>query len=181
MKGRVRAKSDANRPPVRHSEETKAAIIAHLIAGGTIRATADAVGVPPSTVHRIAQENMGQIGTQKGTRMDDRIFSLIEEIVEGNIAAARLLQDPAYIRQQRPSDLAILAGTQMDKAFRIIIAMERGRQRDAVHYRAGGNQVASLPLPDLQLAGKENITSDDLTGRIFDDLAAGLFQEDGGR
>jgi len=152
--------------PGRHSEETKAAILANLIAGATIRATAEALDVPPTTVHRIAHANSEQIGTEKGTMLSDRIFSLLEEIIESNIVAARLLQDSAYIRQQRPSDLAILAGTQMDKAFRILVAMERGRQRRNL-----------LPSPDPTLAGKESLTKGTVTDQDLHDIGAGLDME----
>ncbi len=155
----------------RHSEETKAAILAHLMAGATIRGTAAAVGVPPTTVHRIAAENAEHIGTEKGSRLSDRIFSLLEEIIESNISAARLLQDEVYLRKQRPSDLAILAGTQMDKAFRILVAMERGRLR-----REGNG----LPIPSLSIASNENITKDTVSDHDLDDIAAGLNLEEKG-
>lgn len=64
-------------------------------------------------------------GAEKRKQIGDMLLELVAESVEGGIRAARLLSDDAYIKGHSPSEVAILSGTLMDKAFLILAAAER--------------------------------------------------------
>jgi hypothetical protein len=129
----------------RHSIETKAKVLAHLKTGVSVREAAAAAGVPVSTAGDIAAKGTGQIRTEKAELLGDRLLELVEEIVAANIATAKLLADPAYLRQHKPDEVAVLAGALLDRAFKILEAMERTERAQ------GGSADTSQPRASVTL------------------------------
>lgn len=109
----------------RHSIETRAKVLAHLKTGASVREAAEAAGVPVSTAGDIAAKGAGQIRTENGRALEALMLRFVEEIIAANTACARLLTDEKYLRQQKPHELAVLGGGLMDRAFKILEAMER--------------------------------------------------------
>ena len=66
------------------------------------------------------------------------MLRFVEEILAANSACARLLTDEKYLRQQKPHELAVLACGLMDRAFKILEAMERAVPGSAWRAERGG-------------------------------------------
>ena len=122
----------------RHSIETKAKVLAHLKTGASVREAAAAAGVPASSAAYIAGRDLGQIRTETERELGDQLLKFVGEILTGNSACARLLCDGDYLRQQKPHELAVLAGGLMDQAFKILEAMEQAVPGSAWRAERGG-------------------------------------------
>lgn len=109
----------------RYSDATKAAVTAQLLTGNSGRYVAAQSGVPRTTVRRAAETITKRVDEGKRRQIGDMLLELVAESVEGGVHAARLLRDDGYIKSHSPSEVAILAGTLMDKAFLILAAAER--------------------------------------------------------
>lgn len=132
----------------RHSIETKAKVLAHLKTGASVREAAEAAGVPVSTAGDIAAKGAGQIRTENGRALEALLLGFVEEILAGNSACARLLTDEKYLRQQKPHELAVLAGELMDRAFKILEAMERAVPGSAWRRASDAEQDLSVYTDD---------------------------------
>lgn len=124
-------------PPVKRSDEEKAAITAQVLTGNSGRYIEKETGVPRTSVRRAAETVTARVDVDKRHQIGDMLLELVAESVEGGICAARLLKDDAYLRGHTPSQVAILAGTLMDKAFLILAAAER--------YNLGPNEGSGGP------------------------------------
>lgn len=130
------------RPRRPHSDATKAAVAAQILAGNSGRYVEEQTGVPRTTVRRATALMAERAGAEKRKQIGDLLLELVAETVEGGIAAARLLSDPAYIKGHSPSEVAILSGTLMDKAFLILAAAER--------YQLGAGDGEGDPAPVVE-------------------------------
>lgn len=109
----------------KHSDATRAAVAAQLLVGNTPRYVERQTGVPQTTVRRATADLAARTDPGKRAQIGDLLLELVAETVEGAINAARLLSDAGYIKNHGPSEVAILSGTLMDKAFLILAAAER--------------------------------------------------------
>lgn len=108
-----------------YSDATKAAIAAQVLTGNSGRYIERKAGVPRTVVRRAAETITKRVDIGRRKEIGDMLLELVAESVEGGIHAAGLLRDDAYIKGHAPSEVAILAGTLMDKAFLILAAAER--------------------------------------------------------
>lgn len=95
------------------------------MAGNSTRYVEKKSGVPRTSVRRATALIAQRAGAEKRKQIGDMLLELVAETVEGGIRAARLLSDDKYIKTHSPSEVAILSGTLMDKAFLILAAAER--------------------------------------------------------
>ena len=111
-----------------HSDETKAAAMAALLAGQSISSVAKEYKLPKGTVSdwkRKAAATVGGVGenpTQNG-EIGDRLLVYLQASLDALAAQARLFGDPTWLRTQDASQLAVLHGVQTDKAIRLLEAM----------------------------------------------------------
>jgi transposase len=112
-----------------HSDETKAAVLAALLAGQGVNAIAKEYDLAKSVVSRwkneLAPEQVEQIGTQKRANLT----SLVENHLATSLEAATTIadtvsKDTAWLKGQTASDVAVLYGVLTDKAIRILEAIE---------------------------------------------------------
>lgn len=115
--------------------ETKAKVLAALLAGDAPQTAAKAHGVPLKTVYGWRKEQRAPravvisevvVQTKKEKRSDD-LGELVGRYLEALLLTlteqAVIVRDPGYVRSQNAADLAILHGTMADKAFRILTAL----------------------------------------------------------
>lgn len=111
-----------------HSDETKAAVMAALLAGQSANSVAKEYQLPKSTVSRIRAQmgDLEPVGTQK----QNRIGELLGEYVECNLitlkAQSEHFRDKTWLGRQPASELAVLHGVLADKTIRILEAAEAG-------------------------------------------------------
>jgi transposase-like protein len=109
-----------------HSDETRAAVIAALLTGEGVSDISRRMQLPKQTVSRIrtelAPEQLGQVGTEKATKME----TLIESYLASNVAALKAIcdvtKDASYLKRQSADALATLHAELATRAFRLFEA-----------------------------------------------------------
>lgn len=132
--------------PAPTPDHIRAQIIADLQRGDSLQEVATRYNVDKATVSRF-KNTVGPVLLQEVARQR---VETIGELVENHLRAglkvtttiANQLNDPEWLRQQTPKDLAVLYGVVTDKAIRILEASERARERDAAAQLLHGSAAA---------------------------------------
>lgn len=109
-----------------YSDETKAQVMAALLAGQSVSFAAREYKIPYSTVGTWAKEARGlirQSSTQKRERIGELVVDNVEAALEATRALANVFADPTWIAKQGASELAVLYGVISDKTYRILEAL----------------------------------------------------------
>lgn len=108
----------------KYSDETKAAVMAALLQGQSVSSVAKQYKIPKGTVSswKHKAQGVGNVSTQKREAISD----LLGELLVTNLQAAKTvietIADPAYIKRQSASEIAVLWGVINDKTFRMLEA-----------------------------------------------------------
>ena len=115
---------------VPHGDETKAAVLAALLAGQSINDVAARFHLGKATVSawRTAAGLDGTypVRTQNGDELGDLVSAYLRENLITLKAQAAFFRDTEWLRKQSAADLAVLHGVSADKALRIISALQSG-------------------------------------------------------
>ena len=111
-----------------YSDETKAQVMAALLAGQSVSSAAHEYKIPKGTVsswRKLALNKAVGVdanATQKGTSID----ALLQNYVEANLVTLReqseFFRDRDWLKEQSASELAVLHGVVADKTVRILEA-----------------------------------------------------------
>lgn len=119
-----------------YSDETKAAVLATLMTGASINATAKQFGVDRATVKRwrdgsglavapsVAQEKKADLGEQLYGYLEDSIGALRSQLA--------VFGDADWLKKQSAADLAILHGVVADKTARLLAAVRPSEPEGAI-------------------------------------------------
>ena len=110
-----------------YEPHVKAAAIAALMAGESPRVVADSHGLPLSTVRKWGVETRRDnliVRPEKKAELGELVHGYLEDLLATVAAQARFARDESWLRQQNAGDLAILHGVLVDKAVRILAALE---------------------------------------------------------
>lgn len=121
-----------------HSEETRAQVMAALMAGQGITQIASQYKLPERTVRKWREEQFAEICRKKSERLDDLTFNYLSSLLTTLRAQAEHVADKRYVQKQPASEIAMLHGVMADKALRIFEAIERAGQEPA----SGGAESA---------------------------------------
>jgi transposase-like protein len=118
-----------------YSPEVKAQVIAALLAGQSVSATAREYDIPKGTVSawysRLAEPTLAGAATGRDPKTSDEIAILLVDLVKAQllsqIAMAQHCGNPDYLFDQDAHALAMLMGVQNDKLFRLLEALDRAR------------------------------------------------------
>ena len=116
-----------------YSPEVKAAVMAALIEGQTIRQVSREHGVPKTTVARWGEEATGIIAgvpsvpDTKKEKIGGLLIDLLIAKLESQIALAKHTTDKTWLAKQEASALALLIGVSDDKLIRYLEKFEDGR------------------------------------------------------
>ena len=114
----------------RYSEETKAAVMAALLAGQSVSQVAKEYGIPKGTVSgwgRKSQE-VASVTTQKKERIGELLVSYLSTSLETLEAQARMFKNEDWLRKQNAADVAVLHGVVTDKAIRLLEALANNQE-----------------------------------------------------
>lgn len=114
----------------RHSDETKAAVMAALLAGQGVSEVAAAYHLPHATVSRWAatiRPQLDEVGRKKGVDFDHLIGTYLEEILVTLTIQVQHFRQLPWLEKQPASELAVLHGVLADKGFRLLEAADRAR------------------------------------------------------
>ena len=114
--------SSANAHPV----QLKARAIDALMAGESVAVVSATFGVPLSTVKnwRADARRVQSVGPEKRAELGELVACYLQEVLETLSAQTRFARDETWLRSQNAHDLAILHGVLVDKAVRILAALE---------------------------------------------------------
>lgn len=107
-----------------HDPQTKAAVIAALLAGQGVSQVASEFGLSKSVVSRMKQEISPQQLEQIGTQKKERLIDLIEKHLSASLKGATKIAEQASNndwRNKQPADsLAVFYGVLSDKSIRLV-------------------------------------------------------------
>lgn len=109
-----------------YSEETKAAVMAALLAGQSASEVAQRYKINPSTIRGWKRE--AQLSNNVGHKKQERIGDLIIDNLEAALETTRAMlngvfSDREWLEKQEASALAVLYGVISDKTFRVLEAL----------------------------------------------------------
>lgn len=112
-----------------YPEETKAAVMAALLAGQSINQVARDYNIPKGTVSSWWNRGGREFATQKSD-----VGDLLMEYLRANLATLRaqteVFSDREWLEKQPASDLAVLHGVMTDKAIRLLESLAAVRDAD---------------------------------------------------
>ena len=114
-------------------DNKKAAVIAALLAGQGVNQVAAEYKVPKASVSRlkklIPQEQLEQVGTQKGENIANLIAQNLEASFEAIHNILQITGDAQWLGKQPADELATFLGVTSDKVFRVLEAIENAQHR----------------------------------------------------
>ena len=118
-----------------YSEETKAAVIAALLAGQAVASVAKEYKIPAGTVkswksRQLNGENVATVATEKRQEVGELLLQYLRENLETLRVQAVAFRDRDWLAQQGASESAILHGVLTDKAVRLLEAMSKSDASD---------------------------------------------------
>jgi transposase-like protein len=117
----------------RYSEETKAAVMAALLAGQSIAEVAEAYNIPQGTVAYWSAKmdrplDQGDPSTKK--EIGDLILEYLRVTLRTLAEQQRVFADAKWLKLQPASELAVLHGVSADKAIRLLEALSADDRTD---------------------------------------------------
>jgi len=120
----------------RYSSETKAAVMAALLAGQSPSEVARTYNLPRGTVaawqHR--QRKAAGIATvateEKREEIGDLLIGYLHELLKTLTAQLEVFSDPRFIRPQNAAEIAVLHGLLADKGLRLLEALSQPEPDD---------------------------------------------------
>lgn len=108
-----------------HSQEKKAAVMAALLAGQSIREVARDYKIPSSTVGAWAKEakNVQIVPDTKKEELGDLIVDYVRTTLKTLKIQAEHFGDKSWLANQDADAVAVLHGVQTDKAIRLLEAI----------------------------------------------------------
>lgn len=110
-----------------YNDETKAAVMAALLAGQSVSSVAREYKIPKGTVSDWKRKAAGEASGAKPTQKRAAIGDLLVDYLETNLHTlkeqSRLFSDHEWLRGQDASQLAVLHGVVADKTVRLLEAL----------------------------------------------------------
>lgn len=120
---------------IQHSDETKAAVMAALLAGQSITDVASEYSLPVGTVKTWAASNKRRDVANVEPQKRERIGQLLMEYLEANLETLKtqtvVFRDEKWLLKQSASDVAVLHGVITDKAIRLLEAFGKAEEAEA--------------------------------------------------
>lgn len=117
-----------------YDPQTKAAVMAALLAGQAMTAIAEEYDIPYGTVKswKSRELNSGAMMSDPDKRMavGELLLEYLQESLVTLTVQVRHFRNMDWLKEQDASDLAVLHGVQTDKVVRIIEALERAQSSD---------------------------------------------------
>lgn len=110
-----------------YSNEEKAAVMAALMAGQSVREVAAAYNIPRGTVggwaSRLNKEGVSTVTDAKKEEIGDLLVRYLSEVLTTLTAQAKVFADKDWLKKQDASSVAVLHGVLTDKAIRLLEAL----------------------------------------------------------
>lgn len=117
-----------------YSAETKAAVMAALLAGQSVSSVARDYAIPKGTVAGWKRQAVGTaqsaVSAEQSAEIGDLLLSYLRTTLHALRVQAEHFADPVWLAKQDASQLAVLHGVAVDKAIRLLEAMNTTVQPD---------------------------------------------------
>jgi hypothetical protein len=114
-----------------YSDETKAAVMAALLAGQSISYVAKEYDIPAGTVKSWRARSMvAPVATEKKAEIGDLVLRYLHANLTALEAQAIVFSDPDWLEKQEADQAAVLHGVMTDKAIRLLEALSNARSGD---------------------------------------------------
>lgn len=111
-----------------YSDETKAAVMAALLAGQSVSSVAEEYDIPRSTVGYWKSQNdspLDSVGPEKKEAIGELLLDYLTETLITLKAQAIHFRDKSWLTEQSADQLAVLHGVTTDKAIRLLEALAK--------------------------------------------------------
>jgi transposase-like protein len=112
----------------RHSEETRAAVLAALLAGQGVSEVARQYNLDPSVVSRwrakIPMQQLQIVATKRTEDFSELLADYLREALVTLKVHMEFVRDTEWLKKQSASDIAVLDGVITDKALRLLEAAQ---------------------------------------------------------
>lgn len=128
-----------------YSVHIVAQALAMIVAGESVQAVADKLGIPKQNISRWKENlppQLGQIGSKREL-ITDLVWQNLESILRANLVQLKVASDEEWLRKHTPDSLAILYGTICDKGFRLLDGAARAERQASGLLPAAGSDAAS--------------------------------------
>lgn len=112
-----------------YSDETKAAVMAALLAGQSVSSVAKEYRIPKGTVS--SWKKRSAIPATQKKDIGDLLTKYLETNLEALQAQAEAFKNPVWLAKQNASDAAVLHGVMTDKAVRLLEALSNAAANNA--------------------------------------------------
>ena len=111
-----------------YSDETKAAVMAALLAGQSVSSASKEYNIPEGTIkawasREIRSEVVASVATTKKEEIGDLLVEYLRANLQALKAQAVLFSESEWLRKQTAESAAVLHGVMTDKAVRLIEAV----------------------------------------------------------
>lgn len=107
-----------------HPDETKAKVIAALLAGCGVVEIARELDLPHQSVtnykKELSDDRLSEIRRKKGERIDDLVYDYLLQNLETLRTQSKVVSDESYIHKQPAGEMATLHGVIADKTVRLL-------------------------------------------------------------
>jgi transposase-like protein len=107
-----------------YTDETKAEVMAALLAGQSVSRVADDFDIPRSTIGnwsaKLNQAGVPIVPSQKKQEIGDRLVTLINKMIDAQYAMLEIMAEKDYLRKQDLAELSMGFGVSNDKLDRIL-------------------------------------------------------------
>ena len=111
-----------------YSDETKAQVMAALLAGQSVNEVAARYRIPTGTVKswRRNSREFRPVDPQKGAEIGDLLLDYLRENLKTLRVQVEHFRDTKWLSSQDASELAVLHGVVTDKAIRLLETLDSG-------------------------------------------------------
>lgn len=107
-----------------YTDETKAAVMASLMAGQSVSKVAEEYDIPRSTVGnwsaKLNKAGVPSVPDEKKEELGDRLLLLASKMIDAQIAMLEVMTEKDYLRKQDLSEIALALGIDNDKMDRML-------------------------------------------------------------
>lgn len=113
-----------------YSNETKAAVMAALLAGQSVPEIAEKYNIPESTIKNWKYRKVSLVEPKKKEEIGDLLFDYLRTMLGTLKIQAEHFRDKAWLTEQNAADLAVLHGVGADKTIRLLEALGRSDEQE---------------------------------------------------
>lgn len=108
-----------------YSDQTKAAVMAALLAGQSVSQVASEYKIPESTLRswKLRHDDVASIGRKKREEIGELLLDYLRATLQTLRIQAEHFGDKAWLAKQEAQQLAVLHGVATDKAIRLLEAL----------------------------------------------------------